>query len=121
MKEVVAQLNSYRQSPRKVRLVASAIRGKTVKEAKAKLSFLIKRASGPLNKLLDSALANAKNFGLKSEDLKIKSITVDGGKILYRRRPVSRGSAHPIKKRTSHIKLVLVEKTEVSKSKQKTK
>lgn len=110
MTEVTAQLNSYRQSPRKVRLVAGLIRGKKVTDAKNKLGFTTKRAVNPLHKLLDSAIANAKNLGLEVDNLFIKSITVDGGQILYRRMPVSRGSAHPIRKRTSHVTLVLTEK-----------
>ncbi len=109
MKEITAQLNSYRQSPRKVRVVADAIRGKNIAEAKKKLNFIIKRAVSPLHKLLNSAIANAKDLGVETENLKVKSITVDGGKILYRRRPVWHGMAHPIRKRTSHITIVLSE------------
>lgn len=114
MTEITAQLNSYRQSPRKVRVVANAIKGKMVKEAKSRLDFITKRATGPLHKLLNSAVANAKNLGAKVENLIVKSITVDGGKILYRRRPVSHGSAHTIHKRTSHITIVLQEKLPTS-------
>ncbi|MEK7116985.1 MAG: 50S ribosomal protein L22 [Patescibacteria group bacterium] len=110
MTEITAQLNSYRQSPRKVRIVADALKGKSVKEAKNRLDFVTKRATGPLHKLLNSAIANAKNLGANADNLWIKSITVNGGKILYRRRPVSHGSAHPIHKRTSHIKFVLSDK-----------
>lgn len=119
MKEVTAQLNNHRQSPRKVRLVASLIRGKTIDDAKNKLGFVTKRAVSPIHKLLNSAIANAKSIGVPTENLVVKSISVDGGKILYRRRPVSRGSAHPIHKRTSHIKIVLAEgslKTKKSKN-----
>ena len=111
MAEVTAQLNSYRQSPRKVRLVSDAIKGKSIKEAKSRLDFITKRATGPLHKLLNSAVANAKNLGMKADDLWVKSITVNSGKILYRRRPVWHGMAHPIHKRTSHIKIVLAEKS----------
>ena len=107
MKEITAQLNNYRQSPRKVRLVANLIKGKSVKEAKNRLDFTTKRTTGPLKKLLNSALANAKNLGLETGDLWIKSITVNAGKILHRRRPVAHGAAHPIHKRTSHVKLIL--------------
>ncbi len=110
MNEITAQLNSYRQSPRKVRIVANALRSKSIKEAKSRLNFITKRATGPLHKLLNSAIANAKNLGAKVDDLWVKSITVDGGKILYRRRPVSHGSAHTIHKRTSHITVTLAEK-----------
>lgn len=110
MDKITAQLNDYRQSPRKMRLTAKAIAGISVKEAKNRLAFLTKKATGPLQKLLNSAVANAKDLGASPENLWIKSITVNGGKILYRHRPVSRGSAHQIHKRTSHIKIVLAEK-----------
>ena len=110
MTEITAQLNNYRQSPRKVRVVADALRGKLVKDAKNRLDFITKRATGPLHKLLNSAIANAKNLGVSVDNLFVKSIRVDAGKILYRRRPVSHGSAHTIHKRTSHIKIVLAEK-----------
>ena len=125
MNEVTAQLNDYRQSPRKVRVVANAIRGKFAKDAKIRLDFITKRATGPLHKLLNSAIANAKNLGANADNLWVKSLTVNAGKILYRRRPVSHGSAHTIHKRTSHIKITLVEKAhkvknEVSKEKSPT-
>lgn len=121
MAEITAQLNSYRQSPRKVRLVANAIKGKSVKEAKIKLDFIIKRSAGPLHKLLNSAVANAKNMGLDTGNLLVKSVTVNGGQILHRRRPVSRGMAHPINKRTSRVKMILAEKVQVSNEKDKNK
>ncbi|MFH0804379.1 MAG: 50S ribosomal protein L22 [Candidatus Zambryskibacteria bacterium] len=114
MSEITAQLNNYRQSPRKVRVVSDAIKGKFVKDAKSRLDFITKRATGPLHKLLNSAVANAKNLGVSVDNLWVKSITVDGGKILYRRRPVSHGSAHVIHKRTSHVKIVLIEKIPTS-------
>jgi len=110
MNEITAQLNNYRQSPRKVRIVAGAIRGKSVKESKSILDFVTKRATGPLHKLLNSAVANAKELGVSTENLFVKAITVDGGKILYRRRPAAHGSAHTIHKRTSHIKITLAAK-----------
>ena len=119
MTQITAQLNNYRQSPRKVRIVASAIRGKTVAEAKNKLTFITKRATGPLHKLLNSALANAKQGGLEASNLVVESISVNGGSILYRRRPVAHGAAHPIRKRTSHIKIILAELKEGKKEKRK--
>lgn len=115
MNQITAQLNDYRQSPRKVRVVATSIKGKSVKEAKNQLQFVTKRASGPLEKLLNSAVANAKDLGVEAENLFVKSITVNAGKILYRRRPVSHGSAHTIHKRTSHVKIILGEKAPVKK------
>lgn len=119
MKEVTAQLNMYRQSPRKVRLVADAIRGKKIADAKNTLNFLVKRATSSLHKLLDSAIANAKNLGVEEANLFVKAVSVDGGKILYRSQPAARGSAHPIRKRTSNIKIVLAEKQEKAKAKTK--
>lgn len=110
MTEAKAQLNNYRQSPRKVRLVADAVRGKKVEEAITTLSFIPKRSALPLQKLLASALANAKNLSLPTENLIVKEIKVDAGNTLYRRRPRSRGIANPIRKRTSRISVTLAEK-----------
>ena len=122
MTEATAQLNDYRQSPRKVRLVASALKGKKVVEAKQKLDFITKRATGPLHKLLNSAVANAKNIGMDASNLLVKSIRVDNGKILYRQMPAAHGSAHTIHKRTSHITIVLTEqKSEARSAKPETK
>lgn len=109
MTEITAQLNSFRQSPRKVRLVAGLMKGKKVSDAKKQLGFTTKRAVSPLGKLLASAIFNAKNAGLEESNLFVKSVTVNGGRILYRRRPVAHGVAHPIRKRVSHIKIVLSE------------
>lgn len=101
---ITAKLNDYRQSPRKVRLVANLVKGKKVEDAKNSLTFLIKRASKPLLSLLDSAVANAEhNFNLSSDKLFVKSFRVDEGLVLKRRRPRARGMAYPINKRTSHV------------------
>ena len=106
-----ATLKTYRQSPRKVRLVADAIRGKEVSQALAALRFLTKRAADPLKKLLESAVANAKaGSGVSAEKLTVKSITVDKGRTLKRSMPRARGSASRINKRTSHITISLGEK-----------
>ena len=109
MSEATAHLNTYRQSPRKVRIVADLVRGKKVKDALELLSFVPKRAGLPLQKLIASALANAKAQNLDSEGLKIKELKVDEGATLYRRRPRSRGMANPIRKHTSHVTVVLAE------------
>ncbi|MCX6717883.1 MAG: 50S ribosomal protein L22 [Candidatus Taylorbacteria bacterium] len=101
---ITAKLNDYRQSPRKVRLVANLIKGKKVEDAKSSISFLIKRASKPLSDLLDSAIANAEhNFNITADKLFVKEFRVDGGAVLKRRMPRARGMAYPIKKRTSHV------------------
>lgn len=105
-----AYIKNYRQSPRKVRLVANLIRGRSVPEALIELDFLAKRASLPLKKLLLSAVANAKNQGVDKEDLVIKELRVDKGVTLKRMRPAAMGVAHRINKRTSHIALVLIKK-----------
>lgn len=112
MSKATAQLNDYRQSPRKVRLVANLIRGKKVSDAIELLQFTTKRASSPLVKLIQSAEANAKNNGIDENELFVEEITVDGGKILYRRRARARGSAFAIRKRTSHVTVVLGDKVE---------
>jgi large subunit ribosomal protein L22 len=105
---ITARLNDYRQSPRKVRLVADLIKGKKVTDARNALLLLVKRASSPMLKLLDSAIANAKNNnGLDVENLVVKELRVDGGAVLHRRMPRARGMAFAIKKRTSHVLLGL--------------
>jgi large subunit ribosomal protein L22 len=107
---VKAELKNYRQSPRKVRLVVDAIRGKKVEDALMTLTFMPKRAATPVKKLVESAIANAShNFNLKADNLFIKTITVDGGPILKRWRARARGRASSIHKHTSHIKLTLDE------------
>ncbi len=113
-----AILRSYRQAPRKVRLVANLIKGKTVPRALVELDVLPKRASGPMKKLLMSAIANAKeNDGIALEDLFVKEVRVDQGTILKRSMPKSHGSAHPIHKHTSHIMIELIASADVSPSK----
>jgi large subunit ribosomal protein L22 len=98
-----AVLKNYRQSPRKVRLLADLVRGKRVPQALQALSFMNKRASEPVTKLIQSAAANAKQKGEDVEKLFIKSIAVDKGIVLKRFMPRARGSAAQILKRTSHI------------------
>lgn len=106
--EIKAKLNYLRIAPRKVRLVADLVRGMEVQEAEAQLKFLPKRASLPLLKLLNSAIANAKNnFNLEKNVLFIKKLTINEGPPFKRWRAGSRGRANPITKKTSHINLVL--------------
>ncbi len=109
MNEVTAKLYNYRQSPRKVRLVADAVRGRSIKDALDVLSFIPKRAALPLQKLVASALANAKNLEVALDNLVVKELTVNAGATLYRRRPRSKGMANPIRKRTSHVVVILGE------------
>jgi large subunit ribosomal protein L22 len=113
-----AFLKNYRQSPRKVRLVAQLIKGKNVAAAVAELDFLAKRAGLPIKKLLLSAVANAKQMGIESENLFIKELRVDKGIVMKRMMPAAMGTGHRINKRTSHLSLLLAEKViPVAKSK----
>ncbi len=105
-----AILKNYRQSPRKVRLLADLVRGKSVTDALATLRFLDKRASGPFAKVVESAVANAKDLGKNVDTLFIKSVAVNKGVVLKRFMPRARGSASRINKRNSHISVELGEK-----------
>jgi large subunit ribosomal protein L22 len=109
--EVIAKAKNIRMSPRKVRLVIDVIRGMDVARAQTQLRFLKKAAALPVLKLLNSAVANAEhNFRLRKEDLHVKTITADGGPVIKRWTPKAFGRAAPIRKRTSHITLVLDER-----------
>ncbi len=105
-----AFFKNYRQAPRKVRLVAGLVKGKSVKEAIPMLDLLAKRAGFPMKKLLLSAVANAKQIGIEKENLFIKELRVDKGIVMKRMMPAAMGTGHRINKRTSHITLILAEK-----------
>lgn len=102
-----AVLKNYRQSPRKVRLIADLVRGKKVTEALTTLRFVDKRAAGPFAKVIESAMANAKQAGKSAESLKITKVTVDSAPTFKRFTPRARGSASRINKRNSHITVEL--------------
>lgn len=109
--EVKAAARFIRMSPRKVRLVAGLVRGMGVAEASIQLGFYRKEAAKPILKLLRSAVANAEhNFKLSRDKLFIKTLTVDGGPTVKRFRPRAFGRAAQIKKRTSHINIILSER-----------
>lgn len=106
--EVRAYARHIRTSPRKIRLVIDAIRGKHVDAALTQLRFLNKGATLPVEKLLRSAIANAvHNFKLSPSSLHVKAITADGGPALKRWRARAMGRAAPILKRSAHISVVL--------------
>ena len=105
-----AFVKNYRQSPRKVRLLADLVRGKQVSKAVDLLSFADKRASTAFIKLLKSAIQNAKVLGKKEAALFIEKVTVDKGQTLKRSMPRARGSASLIRKHSSHISIQLGEK-----------
>ncbi len=103
-----AKLSNYRQAPRKVRIVADLIRGKGAQHAINLLSVLPKRAGEPMKKLVESAVANAKD--VSAADLYISSIQVNGGTVFKRMMPRARGRGAQILKRNSHITLALSKK-----------
>lgn len=98
-----AELKTYNQTPRKVRLVTDLVKGKKVSDALVALSFLPKRASLPIKKLIESAVANAKAKGEEVTTLKISDIRVDSAGMLVRFMPRAMGRAAPIRKRRSRI------------------
>lgn len=106
-----AKLNNCPTSPRKMRLVADLVRGKKVENALNILKFNTKEASGRIEKLLLSAIANwqAKNAeaSIEEAELFVKEIRVDGGAMLKRLRPAPQGRAHRIRKRSNHVTIVL--------------
>ncbi|MFH1643104.1 MAG: 50S ribosomal protein L22 [Patescibacteria group bacterium] len=117
-----AKLSYLRIAPRKTRMVADLIRGKTVEEAQTILKFTVKKSSLPILKLLKSAVASAvNNFKLEELNLKIAKIVVDGGPMLKRWRPRARGRAFPIQKKTSNVTIILeeIEKSEEKKIEKK--
>lgn len=106
--EVVAKSRYVRCSPRKLRLVASAVKKLSLDEAVTLLENSPKQASLPLLKVVKQGVANAtKNLSLERAALKIKKIEVSEGPTYKRWRAVSRGRAHGIAKRTSHITVIL--------------
>ena len=112
-----ALLTNYHQSPRKVRLVADLIRGKSVGAARMALQFLPKKSSPAVQKLLDSAVANARGLGISPESLYVKKITVDKGAVLRRSRPFARGRAGAVRKTMSIVFLELGTSADVKTSK----
>lgn len=106
---IIAELKNYRQSPKKVRLVVDAIRGKKVADAMDMLTLTTQRSAMPMRKLLQSAVANARhNHNVTNVDgLYITEIRVDSGITYHRMMPRARGSSAPIQKRCSHIKIIL--------------
>ena len=109
--EAVARLRNYPTSPRKMRLLADLIRGLDVEQALNTLKFSTKDPSIPMEKLLLSAIANwrVKNEGVDVVDanLFVKTIFVDGGRVLKRMRPAPQGRAYRVRKRSNHITIIV--------------
>lgn len=101
-----------RIAPSKVRIVINEVRGRSVNESLALLEAIPNASAEVVRKLVSSAAANAEVKGLSRADLYIAEIFADGGPILKRMNPVSKGRAHSIAKRTSHITVILDTKKE---------
>ena len=109
--EVRAQNRYVWQSPRKVRLVLDRVRGMDAVQALSVLKLMPQRAADPVYKLVNSAVANAENnYGMAAEELYIAHISADEGPIRRWRRFGARGRFKPIRKRSSHITVVLRER-----------
>ena len=114
-REVRAQAKYVRMSPRKARLVAEHIRGRSVPEARAVLAFTSREAAGVLQKVLQSAVSNAEaNHGISEDRLYVKTTYVDGGPVMKRWRARARGRVARIRKRTCHITVTLAERQQAS-------
>jgi len=106
--QIQAYTKYARMSPQKVREITGAIQGQNAAEAVEILRFIPRKSARLVSKTLQSAIANAENNNnLSSDALTIESATVDQGPAFKRFRPAARGSAHPYKKRTSNIRIVL--------------
>jgi len=113
--KVRAQAKHVRQSPYKVRRVLDLVRGLPVDEARVVLDFTNRKAATTVKKVLDSAIANAEhNFALDADELVVAEAYADEGPTLKRWRPRARGRATRIRKRTSHITIVVADQEEVA-------
>lgn len=112
--EAVAKLNNYPTSPRKMRLLADLIRGMQVEKALAILDHNPKHPAVPLRKLVISAISNwkAKNEGADENALVVKTIMVDGARVIKRMRPAPQGRGYRVRKRSNHVTVVVDAKTE---------
>ncbi|MBX2924545.1 MAG: 50S ribosomal protein L22 [Chitinophagaceae bacterium] len=112
--EAVAKLRNYPTSPRKMRLLADVIRGMDVEKALAILEHHPQHSSTPLYKLLRSAVSNweQKNEGQSAADsgLLVKTVFVDGGRVLKRMLPAPQGRAYRVRKRSNHVTLIVDQK-----------
>jgi large subunit ribosomal protein L22 len=116
-KEVRAYARYIHVSPQKLRLVSMLVKKTPVDTALEQLKFSSRSASFPLIKAINSAIANAiHNYEMKQENLFIKSITIDPGPMFKRYQPRAQGRAFMVRKRTSHINVVLEEKERKNKS-----
>ena len=109
--ESKASLKYARVGAQKARLVADVVRGKSVDEALKTLTYMNKKTAGLIKKLIESAAANAEyKKTMNTDKLYVKTITVDQGPVLKRFRPRAQGRAFGVKKKTSHLNVVLEER-----------
>jgi large subunit ribosomal protein L22 len=103
--EATAKLRNYPTSPRKMRLLADLVRGLDVNSALATLEFSTKHPSTPLRKLILCAVNNWKqaNKEASEESLVVKTIMVDGGRMMKRLRPAPQGRGYRVRKRSNHV------------------
>ena len=107
--EAVAKLNNYPTSPRKMRLLADLIRGMKVEKALAILDHNPKHPAVPLRKLVVSAISNwkQKNEGADESGLVVKTIFVDGARVIKRMRPAPQGRGYRVRKRSNHVTVIV--------------
>ena len=107
--EAVAKLNNYPTSPRKMRLLVDMIRGMQVEKALAILEHNPKHPAVPLRKLVISAISNwkAKNEGADENTLIVKTIMVDGARVIKRMRPAPQGRGYRVRKRSNHVTVIV--------------
>ena len=109
-----AELSTYNQSPRKVRLVTDMVKGKKIADAVAALSFLPKRAALPIKKLIESAVANGVAKGEDKDALRVANIQVNSAGMIVKFMPRAMGRAAPVRKRRSNIIVTLSVETAVA-------
>lgn len=116
--EAVAKLNNYPTSPRKMRLLADLIRGMKVDKALAVLDHNPKHPAVPLRKLVLSAISNwkAKNEGADETALLVKTVFVDGARVIKRMRPAPQGRGYRVRKRSNHVTLIVDTASEKTKA-----
>jgi large subunit ribosomal protein L22 len=114
--EAIAKLRNYPTSPRKMRLLVDLIRGMQVEKALAVLEHSPKHPSEPLRKLVVSAISNwkQKNEGGDESKLVVKTIMVDGGRMLKRMRPAPQGRGYRVRKRSNHVTVIVDAKAETT-------
>ena len=115
--EAIAKLNNYPTSPRKMRLLVDLIRGMKVEKALAVLEHNPKHPAVPLRKLVLSAISNwkQKNEGADESTLIVKTIFVDGARVIKRMRPAPQGRGYRVRKRSNHVTVIVDGSTATSK------